>query len=244
MAWRAHLPHATDRIREIKKSLQDGTKEILRHRRDTARDKQGHQVQKRCAKDGMALIVIPVHDESDNLDKRIVSEKFAYIARNGENRPLYAPVSEYQIPPPMTSVATLTNARISGEEEAMKSTVSSAQPALTWGRYIALPAWICMDYTTHRTFGSSPVRPCGYISIIVGRGDSWVVYSGLQWVLRALEAHGLAGAIQVSQDVVANDRHWLLLSLFIMWKSGAYIYDGWISSRPTNRVLISSQSSP
>ena len=99
-----HRPHTTSNLRKLKKELKDGTQVLLRNQPATVRATHGKQGRKRRTEDGLVLNVIPVDATSNDLANQIVSEKFAYVSRNGISRPLFATFSGYQILSPMTSV--------------------------------------------------------------------------------------------------------------------------------------------
>lgn len=95
------IPHATQDLRNLKKSLQEGKHVAVRMQLETARIEQGHTGHRRRTTDGLVLSVIPLGAESNNLANHFGSEKFVYITRNASGRPIYASVADYHIPGPV-----------------------------------------------------------------------------------------------------------------------------------------------
>ena len=213
--WRGggDLPHATSNIRKIEQTLRDGAPSIWRNQLGTVLAKQRQEGRKRCAKDGMVLSFMLVNDESNNLDKQIVSGEFVYISRNGSNGPLYAAGSEYRILAPRTSVTFLPMVEISDEvsrkvvgefSRFLHGSACGTRNLVCLAPHLCAPVAIAISFLDGLTPGSF-VR-------------------GIQWALRVLGEHGLADTIQLSKDVVAYVWFWRLLAFFVLCRFGTYIY--------------------
>lgn len=117
-------------IRRLKKALLGGSPVMLRGQLEWVKGKQGPRENKRCSKDGLEISVIPISTESNSSAKWIDKAKFAYISRNGSNRPVYATVSEYQVLGPSSEIPMVPKLEIS--QDSIDKVKSKTHTAMVW----------------------------------------------------------------------------------------------------------------